>query len=99
MGVVTRVAVEHLEFFASIEEIALAERELIENLPWPGATAVLNADDERVARFANVAAGRVIFFGDQRAGGFSRRGIEERGMEGSAFDFVWPAGARDSDCR
>jgi UDP-N-acetylmuramoyl-tripeptide--D-alanyl-D-alanine ligase len=24
-----------LEFFASIDEIALAERELIENLPWP----------------------------------------------------------------
>ena len=46
VGVVTRVAVEHLEFFSSVEEIALAERELIENLAWPGATAVLNADDE-----------------------------------------------------
>ena len=35
VGVITRVAVEHLEFFASIDEIALAERELIENLAWP----------------------------------------------------------------
>ena len=35
VGVITRVAVEHLEFFSSIDEIALAERELIENLPWP----------------------------------------------------------------
>ena len=51
VGVITRVAVEHLEFFSSIDEIALAERELIENLPWPNATAVLNADDERVERF------------------------------------------------
>ena len=50
VGVITRIAVEHLEFFSSIDEIALAERELIENLAWPGATAVLNADDERVAR-------------------------------------------------
>ncbi|HTZ99373.1 MAG TPA: Mur ligase family protein, partial [Candidatus Aquilonibacter sp.] len=48
VGVITRIAVEHLEFFSSIEEIALAERELIENLAWPGATAVLNADDPRV---------------------------------------------------
>ncbi len=74
VGVVTRVAVEHLEFFASMDEIALAERELIENLPWPDATAVLNADDERVAAFAEVARGPVIYFGTQRGGGISRRG-------------------------
>ena len=30
VGVITRIAVEHLEFFSSIDEIALAERELIE---------------------------------------------------------------------
>ena len=65
-GVITRIAVEHLEFFSSIEEIALAERELIENLAWPGATAVLNADDERVAQFAEVARGRVLWFGTDR---------------------------------
>ena len=57
VGVITRIAVEHLEFFSSIEEIALAERELIENLAWPDATAVLNADDERVERFARSGAG------------------------------------------
>jgi UDP-N-acetylmuramoyl-tripeptide--D-alanyl-D-alanine ligase len=62
VGVITRIAVEHLEFFSSIEEIALAERELIENLAWPDATAVLNADDERVVRFADVARGRVLWF-------------------------------------
>ncbi len=72
VGVVTRVAVEHLEFFSSIEEIALAERELIENLAWPSATAVLNADDERVAKFAEVARGPVIRFGTERASGISR---------------------------
>src|SRR5580704_9841008 len=62
VGVITRIAVEHLEFFSSIEEIALAERELIENLAWPHATAVLNADDERVKRFAEVARGPVLWF-------------------------------------
>jgi len=92
VGVITRVAVEHLEFFSSIDEIALAERELIENLPWPRATAVLNADDERVARFADVANGPVIRFGTSGAAEFRAEKIEERGIEGAAFDFVWPGG-------
>jgi UDP-N-acetylmuramoyl-tripeptide--D-alanyl-D-alanine ligase len=92
VGVVTRVAVEHLEFFTSIDEIALAERELIENLPWPGATAVLNADDERVALFAEVARGPAIFFGTSAGAHFRAEGIEEHGIEGSEFDFVSPGG-------
>jgi UDP-N-acetylmuramoyl-tripeptide--D-alanyl-D-alanine ligase len=97
VGVVTRVAVEHLEFFSSIDEIALAERELIENLPWPNATAVLNADDQRVAKFAdvvphNVTRGRVIRFGTAAQAEFRAEKVEERGLEGSAFDFVSPAG-------
>ena len=92
VGVITRVAVEHLEFFASVDEIALAERELIENLAWPSATAVLNADDERVARFSEVARGPVIWFGASPRAEFRAEKIEERGVEGSAFDFVSPAG-------
>src|SRR5215469_10561022 len=91
-GVITRVAIEHLEFFASLDEIALAERELIENLAWPSATAVLNADDERVARFSEVARGPVIWFGASRRAEFRAENIEARGVEGSAFDFVSPAG-------
>jgi UDP-N-acetylmuramoyl-tripeptide--D-alanyl-D-alanine ligase len=92
VGVITRVAVEHLEFFSSIDEIALAERELIENLPWPNAAAVLNADDERVAKFSEVARGRVIRFGTSPRAEFRAESIEERGVEGSAFDLVSPAG-------
>src|SRR5579862_3600716 len=88
VGVVTRVAVEHLEFFSSLEEIALAERELIENLPWPNATAVLNSDDERVARFADVAKGAVIRFGTRGEVEFRAEAIEERGIEGAEFDLV-----------
>jgi UDP-N-acetylmuramoyl-tripeptide--D-alanyl-D-alanine ligase len=92
VGVITRVAVEHLEFFASVDEIALAERELIDNLSWPDATAVLNADDERVARFAEVARGRVIRFGTKAPAEFRAESIEDRGLDGSAFDFISPEG-------
>jgi len=92
VGVITRVAVEHLEFFSSIEEIALAERELIENLAWPDSTAVLNADDDRVARFAEVARGRVVRFGTAVSAEFRAEAIEERGLDGSSFDFIAPQG-------
>jgi UDP-N-acetylmuramoyl-tripeptide--D-alanyl-D-alanine ligase len=92
VGVVTRVAVEHLEFFSSIDEIALAERELIENLAWPGATAVLNADDERVTKFGDVARGPVVRFGTSAAAEFRAEAIEERGIDGSRFDFASPSG-------
>jgi UDP-N-acetylmuramoyl-tripeptide--D-alanyl-D-alanine ligase len=92
VGVITRVAVEHLEFFSSLEEIAQAERELIENLPWPKATAVLNADDERVARFAEVAKGPVIRYGVESGAEFRAENVEDRGLEGVSFDFVCSGG-------
>jgi UDP-N-acetylmuramoyl-tripeptide--D-alanyl-D-alanine ligase len=97
VGVVTRVAVEHLEFFSSLDEIALAERELIENLAWPQAVAVLNDDDERVARFAQVAPGRVVTFGTNPRAQFRAEAIEERGLEGSRFDFISPGGRNRLD--
>ena len=56
VGVVTRVAPVHLEFFASVEEIALAKRELIEGLTGRDSVAVLNADDPLVARFSRSCA-------------------------------------------
>src|SRR6201984_2619654 len=58
VGVVTRVAPAHLEFFASVEEIALAKRELIGGLKGHDSVAVLNADDPLVAAFASHAPGR-----------------------------------------
>jgi UDP-N-acetylmuramoyl-tripeptide--D-alanyl-D-alanine ligase len=53
---------------------------------------VLNADDERVARFAEVARGNVIWFGTSARAQFRAENIEERGVEGTAFEFVSPSG-------
>jgi len=91
-GLVTCVAVEHLEFFSSLDEIALAERELIEHLAGSEPVAVLNADDSRVAKYAEVARGKVIWFGRHAPARFRAENIEDRGVRGSAFDFVSPEG-------
>src|SRR5258707_9846192 len=92
VGVVTRVSPAHLEFFASVDEIALAKRELIEGLNGQESTAVLNADDPRVAAFGSVAPGRVLTYGIEKQSFFMAQDIEDRGALGSAFDYVSPEG-------
>ncbi len=62
IGVVTRVAAVHTEVFGTIDDVARAKGELIEALPSSG-TAVLNADDPRVAAMAGRSTARVVTFG------------------------------------
>jgi UDP-N-acetylmuramoyl-tripeptide--D-alanyl-D-alanine ligase len=92
IGVVTRVSPAHLEFFGSLDEIALAKRELIEGLNGRESTAVLNADDERVAAFGAFAPGRVLTYGIEKPAFFTAENIEDRGALGTTFDFVSPEG-------
>lgn len=74
-GVVTNVGWAHIEAFDSQDGVALAKRELIESLP-PDGNAVLNADDPRVARFAEIHPGNVITFGIQEAADYQAHGVE-----------------------
>lgn len=85
VGVVTNVAPVHLQFFDSVDSIAAAKRELIDNLPTDG-TAVLNHDDPRVRRFAEGFGGRVVTFGLEPGAMF--RGINLRQMEGQGTRFT-----------
>src|SRR5213082_443415 len=92
VGIVTRVSPAHLEFFSSVDEIALAKRELIEGLNGKDSTSVLNADDPRVAAFGAFAPGRVLTYGIENTAFFMAREIEDRGALGTAFDYVSPEG-------
>jgi UDP-N-acetylmuramoyl-tripeptide--D-alanyl-D-alanine ligase len=62
IGVVTAVGHVHTELFGTIDDVALGKGELVENLP-PSGTAVLNADDERVAAMAPRTPARVLTYG------------------------------------
>ena len=88
VAIETRVAPAHLLNFTSVEEIALAKRELIEGLRGPASVAVLNADDARVAAMATVAPGRVVFYGLEKPAEFAAEEIEDRGALGSSFTMV-----------
>ena len=62
IGVVTSVAGAHTERVGGIEGVARAKRELIEALPSSG-TAILNADDPRVAAMAQHSPAPVVTYG------------------------------------
>jgi UDP-N-acetylmuramoyl-tripeptide--D-alanyl-D-alanine ligase len=61
-GVVLKVGLAHAGGFGGIEGTRAAKAEMVTDLPETG-TAVLNADDERVAGMASVTAARVVTFG------------------------------------
>ena len=62
IAIVLNVGEAHLGEFGSRDAIATAKGELVEALPADG-TAVLNADDERVAAMRSRTGARVITFG------------------------------------
>ena len=81
IGVVTAVGLCHAEQFGSIDAIATAKAELVASLA-PAGTAVLNADDARVAAMAALTSARVLTFGT--AGGSAEVRASEVRFDGQA---------------
>lgn len=92
VALVLKVGVAHLGEFGSVEHIAQAKSEIVQGLV-PGGTAVLNADDSRVAAMADLAPGPVLQFGMADQGGGrdrdldgSARYLDSDGLDRPAFE-------------
>ncbi len=84
IGVFTNVGPVHLEFFDSIDGIAEAKAELLENMRQDG-TIVINADDERLRRVSERFPGRRIFYGEAEDAEYRATRIDDRGLLGVGF--------------
>ena len=93
VAVLTNVAPVHLEFMGSVEAIAAGKAQLVEGLK-RGGTAVLNADDARVAAMRAKAAhaGRVISYGLGESAEVRAVGVETVGVGASRFLLRTPEG-------
>jgi UDP-N-acetylmuramoyl-tripeptide--D-alanyl-D-alanine ligase len=96
VAVVTLVAPVHTEYFEDgIEGVARAKGEIVEGLE-PGGTAVLNADDERVARMAGLRDDvAVLRYGLERKADVTARDLVDQGLAGWRFRLVAPSGEAD----
>ena len=65
VGVITNIGPAHLEFLGSMDMVAAAKAELLNNLKHEG-TAVLNADDPYYDTLKNKFGGRIISFGIEK---------------------------------
>ena len=84
VAVVTNIAPVHLQFFAGLDAIALAKKEILDGAK-PGATAVLNADDPRVMKMAAGFAGRKVTFGRGPDADVGAEAVEAKGTDGFAL--------------
>jgi UDP-N-acetylmuramoyl-tripeptide--D-alanyl-D-alanine ligase len=84
IAVITNVNPVHLEFFQSVEDIAMAKKEILEGTKSGGA-AVLNGDDTLVGDIARDWKGRKITFGFSPGCDVQASGVEKIGTDGLSF--------------
>jgi UDP-N-acetylmuramoyl-tripeptide--D-alanyl-D-alanine ligase len=84
VGVYTNIAPVHIEFFGTIEGIAAAKRELLENVI-PGGTIIVNNDNEHVVRISQGFNGKRVTYGVEHDAEYRATNIRERGLLGTRF--------------
>lgn len=88
VAVITNVSPVHLQFFRSLEEIALAKKEILDGAG-PEATAVLNQDDPLVRWISKDWAGRRVTFGTEERCLIRATNFKSRGRDGLSFDLKY----------
>ncbi|GAB4195562.1 MAG: UDP-N-acetylmuramoyl-tripeptide--D-alanyl-D-alanine ligase [Roseiflexaceae bacterium] len=84
IGIITNVGPSHLERMGSLEVIAGVKAELVQALP-PDGHAILNIDDHRVRRAAELTQAKPFFYGLDPAADLWADEIESRGLKGISF--------------
>jgi UDP-N-acetylmuramoyl-tripeptide--D-alanyl-D-alanine ligase len=84
VGVYTNIGPVHIEFFGTIEKIAEAKRELLENVK-PGGTIVINVDNKYVMDISREFAGKKVTYGIDHDAEFRGTAIRENGLLGTTF--------------
>jgi UDP-N-acetylmuramoyl-tripeptide--D-alanyl-D-alanine ligase len=85
VGVYTNIGPVHIEFFGTVEKIAEAKRELLENVR-AGGTIVVNNDNEHVVRISEGFPGRKVTYGIDHDADFRATNLRERGLLGTSFE-------------
>lgn len=83
-GAVLNIGLTHVSKLGTIEAIAREKLSLPRWLPAEG-TAILNADDPRVAEAPGSLRCRVLTFGEAEGASLRRGAIEDLGLEGTRF--------------
>jgi UDP-N-acetylmuramoyl-tripeptide--D-alanyl-D-alanine ligase len=88
IGVVTVIGPEHLEYFGSLQNVILGEREIVEALTADG-IAILNDDDPDVRAMAEHTKAQVLRFG--RSETAEARALDPMGdpLTGMSFTLAW----------
>jgi len=93
VGIVTNVAAAHLEGLGTVDNVAAAKGELLATIR-SGGTAILNADDARVAALADACPCPVLFFGVGHRAGIRAENVRPDG-KGLVFTLIAPSGEID----
>lgn len=78
LGLITNIGPAHLEFMGSLEKIAQAKFELLDNMD-KGGKIVLNADDPWLSKRAKTEKRKVFTFGLEREADFVAKNIIQNG--------------------
>ncbi len=96
IGVYTNIGPVHIEFFGTVEKIAEAKRELLENVK-SGGKIVINVDNEHVMRISREFAGEKITYGIDNPAAYRATAVTERGLLGTRFTIRAEGEDRDFD--
>jgi murE/murF fusion protein len=97
IGVITNIGPVHLEGVGSIDGVMRAKGELLPRIG-PEGTAVLNADDHRVAKLAGRTDRSVLFFGKSKKAQIRALRVKASGV-GTSFSLIVPQSQTDIDLK